>query len=337
MNAAVLNVAERQSTAMLDQFLRPTAPYLALDITDLCVNRPRELWVRDAAGWHRHEVPELSLQHCMSLASTIASYRKKPPMPILSATLPAGERVHVISPPACEPNTVSFSIRKPSNIERTLPDLDAGGAFAGFVDVGAGLQPFEHQLLSYKQARQILPFLDLAVRQRRNILIVGKTGSGKTTVTKALAGSVPPGERIVTIEDEHELFLPGHPNKVHLFYGREDEEGTHVTASQALAACLRMAPDRIWLAELRGPEAWEYIKSISTGHPGSIATMHANGAVEAFDQLAAHVKDSRTGAGLDIAYVRRRLVATIDIVLFFHDYKLQEVYYDPEAKRCALV
>lgn len=333
------NVAtlDRPPSVMLEQYLLPITPYLAGDLTDLCINRPRELWVKATNGWIRHEVPALTLQHCSLLATTIASYRGKPKMPILSATLPDGARVQVVSPPACEPHTVSISIRKPSTAEWTLDELDVKGAFELHSDTSNELLPFEHELVKLRRERRIREFLDVAVRRHRNILIVGKTGSGKTTVTRALSGSIPTHERVITIEDEHELFMRSHPNKVHLFYGREEEAGNQVTAAQALASCLRMAPDRIWLAEIRGPEAWEYIKSISTGHPGSIATMHANGAYEAFDQLAAHVKDSRTGAHLDIDYIKRRLVGTIDIVLYFNQFKLQEIYYDPEAKRPSLV
>lgn len=98
--------ADRPSSVMLDQYLLLVNPYLAGPITDLCINRPGELWTRDATGWHRHAVPALGFEHCTRLATTIASYRGKPVTPILSATLPGGERVHVISPPACEPRTV---------------------------------------------------------------------------------------------------------------------------------------------------------------------------------------------------------------------------------------
>ena len=93
-----------------------------------------------------------------------------------------------------------------------------------------------------------------------------------------------------------------------------------------------MRPDRILLAELRGDEAWDFIKSINTGHPGSISTMHANGAYEAFEQLTALIKDSRAGSHLDAEYVKRRLYSTIDVVLFYHERKLLEVFYDPEFK-----
>lgn len=281
-------------------------------------------------------MPSLNFQHCRQLATLVASYNGKSitaDKPVLSAALPKGERVQVIIPPACEPNTVSITIRKPSMIDKTLDELDAEGAFEEFMDVDDELLPFEHELLKLKAERHIKEFLDLAVSKHRNILIVGKTGSGKTTVTKSLTRSIPFEERLITIEDVHELFLNQHSNKVHLFYGREDESGAKVTPKQALASCLRMKPDRILLAELRGDEAWEFIKSINTGHPGSISTMHANGAYEAFEQLTALIKDSRTGAHLDTAYIKHRLFTTLDVILFYHKRKLQEIYYDPEFKR----
>jgi type IV secretion system protein VirB11 len=281
-------------------------------------------------------VPSLNFQHCRQLATLVASYNGKSitaDKPVLSAALPKGERVQVIIPPACEPNTVSITIRKPSMIDKTLDELDAEGAFEEFMDVDDELLPFEHELLKLKAERHIKEFLDLAVSKHRNILIVGKTGSGKTTVTKSLTRSIPLEERLITIEDVHELFLNQHSNKVHLFYGREDESGAKVTPKQALASCLRMKPDRILLAELRGDEAWEFIKSINTGHPGSISTMHTNGAYEAFEQLTALIKDSRTGAHLDTAYIKHRLFTTLDVILFYHKRKLQEIYYDPEFKR----
>jgi type IV secretion system protein VirB11 len=148
-----------------------------------------------------------------------------------------------------------------------------------------------------------------------------------------LVRSIPSSERLITIEDVQEMFLPHHPNRVHLFYSREDEGGSKVTAKSALASCLRMKPDRILLAELRGDESWEFIKSINTGHPGSISTMHANGATDAFEQLTALIKDSRTGAHLDSEYIKHRLYTTIDVILFYDKYKLKEIYYDPEFKR----
>jgi len=333
----VLKQDDRQSSEMLAEYLAPLRVFLDDEsLTEVCVNRSHEVWTESREGWKRFDSPELSFNHCRQLATLIASFNGKAisaDKPVLSAALPGGERVQIIIPPACEPHTVSITIRKPSMIDKTLEELDAEGAFEEFADVADVMKPFEHELLQLKQEKRIKEFLDLAVRKHRNILVVGKTGSGKTTITKSLIRSIPLEERLITIEDVHELFLNQHENKVHLYYAREDEGGAKVTPKQALASCLRMKPDRILLAELRGDEAWEFIKSVNTGHPGSISTMHANGAYESFEQLTALIKDSRTGAHLDANYIKNRLFTTIDIVLFYNQRKLREIYYDPEFKR----
>lgn len=322
---------------MLYEYMAPLRPFLVRDdVDEICVNRPGEVWTEGRAGWQRHDVAQLTFAFCLQLARLIASFNKKAineDKPVLSAQLIYGERAQVLIPPACEQNTVSITIRKPSVLDKTLDELDAEGAFEECADDDKGLLPFERALLELKQQKRIKEFLHLAVRHHRNILVVGKTGSGKTTMTKSLVRSIPVEERLITIEDVHELFLHQHPNKVHLFYARGDEGSAKVTPKQALASCLRMKPDRILLAELRGDEAWEFIKSVNTGHPGSISTMHANGAYEAFEQLTALIKDSRTGAHLDTGYIRQRLLTTIDIVVFFHKRKLREIYYDPEFKQ----
>jgi len=334
---ASIHIDDLQSSDMLSEYLMPLQMFIDdPSLTEVCINRPREVWTEGRIGWQRYDAPELSFNHCRQLATLIASYNGKSisaDKPVLSSALPNGERVQVIIPPACEPNTVSITIRKPSMIDKSLDELDQEGAFQEVEHLDAGLKPFEHELLALKGEGKVKEFLDLAVRTHRNILIVGKTGSGKTTITKSLTRSIPVEERLITIEDVHELFLNQHSNKVHLFYAREDEGGAKVTPKQALASCLRMKPDRILLAELRGDEAWEFIKSVNTGHPGSISTMHANGAFEAFEQLTALIKDSRTGAHLETAYIKNRLFTTIDIVLFYHQRKLREFYYDPELKR----
>ena len=322
--------------AIIDEFLAPFKVYLDSDLTEICVNRPGEVWTENTDGWHRHEAPDVTFQHCRHFAQLIATYNKKAintDAPILSATLPDGERVQVIIPPACAPDTISITIRKPSFVDMTLTQIAESGAFDSVKDITYELQEYERELLKLKEERRYMEFLQKAVETKRNILIVGKTGSGKTTVTKSLIRYIPHSERLVTIEDVHELFMDDFPNKVHLFYGREDEGGVKVTSKQALASCLRMKPDRILLAELRGDEAWEYVKSVNTGHPGSITTMHANGAYEAFEQLAAFIKDSRTGQHLETDYIRHRLFTTIDVVMFFDKFKMRELYYDPNLKR----
>lgn len=320
-------------TGMLEEYLRPIRNLLEGDVTEVCVNRSGEAWTESRAGWKRHNI-DMGESRLIQLSRLIATANKKAiseHAPILSAALPTGERVQIVIPPAAQ--KISITIRKPSEIDKTLEELEAEGAFEQAEAGVSGLKDFEQELQTLLKAGEIRRFLELAVITHRNIMVCGKTGSGKTTITRSLSAIIPKEERLITIEDVHELFLKDHPNKVHLFYGREQKEG--ITAKQALASCLRMKPDRILLAELRGDESWDYIKSINTGHPGSITTMHANGAFEAFDQLTALVKDSPSGAHLETGHIRQRLLSTIDVVLFYARWKLKEVWFDPALKyRC---
>lgn len=319
--------------------LTPFLPFLAdPTLNEIAVNRPLELWT-EGRGWKDHAVPELSFPLLQQLSKYIAGFNKKVidnAHPVLSAELPAGERIQIVWPPAAERETISMTIRKPSLLDRTVDDLEKAGSFELYDVKKKGITEAEQHLKAILDSGDIKRFLVEAVLMKLNIIVAGKTGSGKTTVLKALCNVIPDIERLITIEDVNEMRLPRHRNRVHLFFSREDEGGIVVTAKQALASCLRMKPDRILLSELRGDEAWEYVKSVNTGHPGSLSTMHANGAYDAFEQLATLVKDSKTGAHLDIEYIKHRLFTTIDVVLFYHDYKLREVYYDPEHKHARL-
>lgn len=102
-----------------------------------------------------------------------------------------------------------------------------------------------------------------------------------------------------------------------------------VSAAECLAAALRQSPDRIFLGELRGTEAWDYLGSLNTGHPGSITTVHANGAVQAFERAATLVKASEAGRVLDMDTIRLVLFGTLDVALHMEDRRVVEVFYDP--------
>ena len=332
---------DRRQAGMLLHAMREIQPFLDdPQWTEVAVNRPRELWTEGRDGWVAHAMPALSLEACLRLGTLIATFNGKrltAENAVISAELPNKERVQVVIPPACKDGTVSITIRRPSMVDKSLTQLEEEGAFQSVEQVSDDLHDFEYQLLELKEKNRIREFLELAVKSKRTINIVGKTGSGKTTIAKTLSGLIPAEERLITIEDVHEMFLNSHSNKVHLLYRRSDEEGVRPMAKSALASCLRMKPDRILLAELRGDEAWEFIKSVNTGHPGSITTMHANGAYESFEQMTALIKDSATGSHLDSNYIKQRLFATIDVVLFYRNRKLIELYYEPHAKRKYLV
>ncbi|WP_248345811.1 P-type DNA transfer ATPase VirB11 [Anaeromyxobacter paludicola] len=313
-------------------------------MTELAVNRPGELWLRTFAGWAREEAPALTAAHLDALTTGMAVYSGLALRSLASVVLPGGERGQIVREPACVRGFTPLTIRKHLQAVRTLEELEGEGAFEGARDVSfhrpskeearaaadrqdAGrIEPVDVELLALKREGKLAAFLQRAVLARRNVVIAGKTGSGKTTLARSLVAEVPAHERIVTIEDVHELALPCHPNRVHLMYG---EGPGRVTAEACLAACMRLSPDRIFLAELRGSEAWEYVQGLNTGHPGSVTTTHANGAVQAFDRIAGLVKSSEVGRGLEVAEIRRVLHATLDVVLFMSERRVTEVYFDP--------
>ena len=329
----------------LRQLLRPLAPFIGrLDVTEVAVNRPGELWTRSVAGWSPHAVAELTEEYLLSLATAMAVFNGLPLRSMVSVVLPGGERGQIVRAPACIEGLVPLNIRKHMAVVKTLEQLEQEGAFSKLRDVSfrrptaaeaeeegrrcdAGrLEACELELLDLKREGAWVQFLRRAVACKRNVIIAGKTGSGKTTLTRSLIEEVPRGERVVTIEDVHELQLPNHPNRVHLLYGQGEGR---VTAEACLAVCMRLSPDRIFLAELRGSEAWEYVQSLNTGHPGSISTTHANGAIHAFARVEGLIKNSEAGRGLDVADIRRVLRGTLDVVLFMADRRVTELFYDP--------
>src|SRR6185437_1513250 len=166
------------------------------------------------------------------------------------------------------------------------------GIFSRARRSSGALDETEQELLRLLAGEQYEAFMRLAVKSRKNILVSGPTGSGKTTWTKALIREIASEERLITIEDAEELVLDRHPNHVRLFYSKDDQGLARVTPKQLLESCLRMKPDRILLAELRAEEAFDYLRNVNSGHPGSITSIHAASAELAFEQLVLLVKES---------------------------------------------
>ncbi|MDO8336499.1 MAG: P-type DNA transfer ATPase VirB11 [Candidatus Saccharibacteria bacterium] len=320
-----------QNTPIFDQNFAPLRALLDGDISELVINRPKEVWTEGPTGWLKHDIPTLTMERLMFIATNIASFKGAgidKDSPFLSAALPTGERSEIVIPPALVKGTFSLTVRKPSVKQSTIDKLDEQGVFSNAALANKDILPFEKELLLFLKNGQIKEFFKLAILNHRNIVLCGKTGSGKTHIAKAFADYIPLSERIITIEDVHEFFL-AHQNRVNMIFTRDGK----VHVKDCLASCLRMKPDRILLSEMRGDESWEFLKSIGSAHPGAITTMHASSSSEAFDQLISLIKDSQVGAHLDLSYLQRRLYATVDIVVACANRKITEIYYDPEIKR----
>ena len=308
MNAPLRNL-------YLESYLAPLAEWLGQeDVTDIYVNRPGELWIETTAGEiERHDAPKLDEATLERLARQIAAIAHQGisrEHPLLSATLPDGARVQVVGPPATR-GPLALAIRKHVSPDLALGDYVASGAFAdtrrGDVE---GPSDIDLALRAMLDAGDISGMLAGAVKARKNILVSGGTSTGKTTFLNALIREIPAEERLILIEDTPELHLR-HDNAVGLLAARSALGEAQVSADDLLRASLRMRPDRIILGELRGEEAYAFLRAVNTGHPGSMTTVHADSAERAIEQIALLVLQTGTRLNRDdvLHYVR----STVDV------------------------
>ena len=330
-----------RDASALNLTLRALRPLLAdSEVTELCINRPREAFIESRDGWRRETLPFADFDWCCRLAKLVANstqQRIDAASPLLSASLPSGERVQIVMPPATSAGCVAITIRRPADHVWGIEELGRRGIFRATRHAGQGPDPVEQQLMQLLQSSDYEAFMRLAVCSRRNILVSGPTGSGKTTWTKALIREIPVGERLISIEDAQELVLDRHPNHVRLFYSKDDQGVARVTPKQLLESCLRMKPDRILLAELRAEEAFDYLRNVNSGHPGSITSIHAASAELAFEQLVLLVKQNPGGRDLARTDIKNLLFLLIDVVIQFgverHERFIKEIWYEPGRRR----
>jgi len=320
--------------------LRSLEPLLSNpEVTEVCINRPQEAFIETGSGWHRESLPFATFDWCRRLAKLVANSTRQridESSPLLSASLPGGERIQIVLPPATTQGCAAITIRRPSEEVWSITDLCKRGIFRMTRRASDSLDATETELLRLLNEKDYESFMRLAVVSRKNILVSGATGSGKTTWTKALIREIPAEERLITIEDAQELVLDRHVNHVRLFYSKDGQGLARVTPKQLLESCLRMKPDRILLAELRAEEAFEYLRNVNSGHPGSITSVHAASAQLAFEQLMLLVKQSPGGRELARADIKNLLYLLVDVVIQcgieHHERFIREVWYDPERR-----
>ena len=268
--------------------LRELRPLLvADDINEVVINPDGAVWVERADAEHMvrtgHQFPQGKVQQLSKHLAGETMNRLGPKHPIVSGSLHAfGQvlRVQIVVPPAVE-DGASLSIRK--YVSRILDVGEIGFLEGRQVSVESERRARLAELAALAEAGRLPELFQQAINQRMNILVSGGTSSGKTTVARALLSLADRAERLVTIEDAHELHLP-HKNSVALI--AERAETSERTPAKLLVAALRMRPDRLILGEMRGEEALAFLEAINTGHPGSISTIHADSPVLALERLA---------------------------------------------------
>lgn len=301
-----MTVAER--SIYLSGYLSLLTPFLARnDVSDIYINRPGELWLEVNGGApERHDVPEFSSETLLRLARQIAAWSSQAisrEHPLLAASLPTGERIQIVVPPATR-SDIAMSIRRQIVRSIKLEDLKPRKAEGSPI-------PLENSNgIEGSGTENIAELLRQAVKARKTILISGGTSSGKTTLLNTLIGEIPRNERLIFIEDTPELDIR-HDNAVGLVAPRSELRESEIDADDLLIASLRMRPDRIILGEIRGCEAITFLRAVNTGHPGSISTIHANSCQAALDQLAFLAIQGGLKLGWDD--LRKYIVSTVDL------------------------
>lgn len=256
------------------------------DVVEIMANPDGSLWV-DRAGVGRERVGRIEQAAAETTIRLLASHMGEtvtPDRPAVAGVLPrSGERFQGLLPPLAERPV--FTIRKRASIVFTLDDYVAKGILPS-----AGAEVIRR-----------------AVVDRKNILVAGGTGSGKTTLVNAILAEPPfKSDRIVLIEDTKELQCPAE-DKVELLTKSTEPR---VTMTDLLRMTLRLRPDRIIIGEVRGPEALAMLKAWNTGHPGGVATIHANSATEALQRIEDLVGEASQ------TIPKRSIASAVNVIVF---------------------
>lgn len=291
---------QRERAALIDDVMNeitgfgPLQPFLEdPDVDDIVVNGPGSVYVERFGNLEEVHARFRDTAHLMNIIQRIVSpigRRVDESTPYVDGRLPDGSRVHVIIPPVALEGPI-LSVRKFKRTPLCGHDLVRNGSMTA----------------------EMLDFLASAIANRRNILICGGTGTGKTTLLNVLSSYIGPKERLVTIEDAAELRLQK-SHVVRLETRPASPEGTsEVSARDLMRNALRMRPDRVILGEVRSSEAVEMLQAMGTGHDGSMATIHANGPRDALERL--EMLMGLHGFSGDLNAVRRFIASAVDLVV----------------------
>jgi pilus assembly protein CpaF len=272
----------------------PLEPLLARDdIADIMVNGPNRTYIEVSGKIQQTTIRFRDGQQLMNICQRIVSQvgrRVDESSPICDARLPDGSRVNVIAPPLAI-DGAALTIRKFKKDKLTLDQLTRFGSIS---PEGAAL-------------------LKIIGRVRCNVVISGGTGSGKTTLLNCLTNYIDEDERVITCEDAAELQLQ-QPHVVRLETRPPNLEGQgSITMRDLVKNCLRMRPERIIVGEVRGPEAFDLLQAMNTGHDGSMGTLHANSPREALSRIESMI--TMGGFSLPSRTIREMIVSSVDVIV----------------------
>lgn len=334
------------SHEMIRHILSPFRQWLDdPSVEDIMMQRPNEVFIQRGGRTECHEV-DFDFTNQQGLTYLAASLKRQnvgSGLPLLSADLPGGLRLQSVLPPCVHDGTVAFALRRSKDFAPSLDELGAGGLFDSTEPLRDGLSREDEALVALywgasgtqdpeSRRNAWMAFLKAAVKARKTCLLCGQVGSGKTYSSMALAREIPLEDRLVTIQDADEWGALPHRNKVDLFYSKGDQGGARITANDLVEASLRLAMRWLLLQEMRGSEAFSFLRARRSGHPG-LSTCHAANTREVFPTLALMVRQHPAAAGVDVPLIEGTLRKMIDVVIHQHRpdgrFEVSEVWFGP--------
>jgi pilus assembly protein CpaF len=272
-------------------FLSPILDYLDDDsVTEILINAYDSIYIERKGKLSKAPTAFGSEDELFAAVRNVAQFvgrRISEEEPLLDARLPDGSRIHIVIPP-CAKDGIYMAIRKFGKEALQIKDLISANA------------------LSVEMAR----FLHAAVQLKKNLIVSGATSSGKTTLLNCISSFIPPDQRVIVIEDASELQLQ-QPHVIRMETLKK--ENVHIDIRDLVKSSLRLRPDRIVIGEVRGPEALDLLQAMTTGHAGSMSTLHANNPKQAIARLETLIMMNRLE--MPLIAIRSQVASAIQIIV----------------------
>jgi type IV secretion system protein VirB11 len=337
---------EHEAIPLLRHVMRPFEQFLANDsMEDIIMNGPGRAFVQGGGRTTEHEIDVdfIEQQAIAILAGSLKRQNISSSQPLLSCDLTGGIRLQAVLPPCVEDGTVALAIRRPKEKLSSLDEIAEGGIFRNVQPITTKLSPEMEDLIRLyhtacaeqdpnQRTELWVRFLKMTMRARLTHVMCGEVGSGKTFFGMGLANEIPMDDRIVTIQDADEWKALPHRNRANLFYSKGGQGKANVGPTDLVEAALRMAMRWLLLQEVRGAEAYSFLRARLSGHPG-LTTCHAASTRDAFPALAVMVKKAPEAAREETADIEKTLKRMIDVVIHFHrpegKFAISEVWFGP--------
>lgn len=322
MNALLRKADHKSHVSDVARLIEPLR-FLLEDpqLSEILLNQPKEIWAENSQRqWQRYDLPQMDEKYMADLFRMISneSHQKfDKHHPLLSANLFDGSRVQCVHPPTAK--HFAFAIRRQVVKDFTLTDYQENQFYRSIkpavleVESIQDLSDKDLELLELYTAQRWEDFIIAAIKARKNIVMSGGTSSGKTTFLNACLREIDEKERIITLEDVHEVHIP-HPNKVQLFASKGEQGDAKVTMQDLVQCSLRLRPDRIVMGEIRGGEIMDFVNACSTGHEGSITSIHANNPNIAFMRMCQMYKLNNVPS-MTNDDIMRELKQVVDVII----------------------